>query len=273
MRTNLLTTIAILACLFFAVSAYGQSLTQGDTVPIFKVVHLVDLEQRLSDDARTLGIKFDTMKNTRDDERMNYENDEFFLSRRYNNGYFLFRAKKVERTTVTKGGESAKMSDLENRTISLLEGLGVKRSEIHKVYTRRAVMQTENAEGLDVGQPETSHFMVVVTRQIMGVPVFNSSARFLYTPDGELFKARFEWRTVEGEPVRMEKVNNPDIMQASNRERIAMRGNAAKLEIAAEGFAFVEGEFDAKQDVFELQYYTEYNFGSFRNIVFTDAAD
>jgi hypothetical protein len=245
----------------------------GENVPLFRVVPLEDTIGRLEQDADVLGIPVVTLHQTEGTGKAILENENFFLSRREGTGYFVFFAKNVDWASAERGKEGVQPRELETRAITLLSKLGVKSSEVGDVYTRRAVMQSENAAGEDVGPPETNHFMVVVTRQLENTRVFGASARFYFSTTGELVKAQIEWRSVIRETATVETVKAGAGLRQANRQRIIGEGEERALRIAGEGFAFVEKPFDEVQETFELQFFTEYNFGGKRKIVFCDAAE
>ena len=70
----------------------------------------------------------------------------------------------------------------------------------------------------------------------------------------------------------METIRNEAGLKIKNRQRIAQNGVEMSPQIRTESFVFLESNFDESQETIELQYFTEYNYGGFRKMVFSDAA-
>jgi hypothetical protein len=202
-----------------------------------------------------------------------FESEEYVLRRMNDTGYFVYINKKSKWNHYEKEKEPVSEDDLRSRAIALLTSLGLREEQFESVQVKRIVDQAEDAKGELIGPRTTAAFMVYVRREINELPVFNSDAKVVFTPDGVLHKISISWRKIDVQARAAVELRNFDDLEQKREDLLVLLGNGREADVNEAKLGYMEEYFRGKQTEFVPRYVIMYSFQSMLNYTYVDAVE
>lgn len=253
--------LCCVSCFIFFIATISSAQTVNQA-PVFDVIKVTDPQSALINDSQVLGLDLSGAEFEYHKSWAIYSDNQFQLRQHNSSGHFAYVHKETQWSVVEKSKEPQSIDSLKENALNLLYALGIPEDQIKKATIRRMIAQSEDDQGNAIGPKETVGYIIFVSRQIQGIPVWASFAKVVFNVTGQLHKVNLQWRKINPTAIDYKQMIDEEFLEVTAYQNVRDLGIGKDPDMFYGGFGYVERPYDEEQNTLSLQYIYSFSYGN-----------